>query len=51
MEDGVLCWPDWARKDVLTIYRTGVRYKVDTALTDDGTLASDHRPVFVDISL
>jgi len=26
-------------------------YKVGTSLTDDGMLASDHRPVFVDISL
>ncbi|EIN14553.1 mannose-6-phosphatase [Punctularia strigosozonata HHB-11173 SS5] len=26
-------------------------YKVDTSLTDDGTVASDHRPVFADIQI
>ena len=31
--------------------RTSDAYKVGTSLTDDGTLASDHRPVFADITL
>ncbi|ETW77398.1 hypothetical protein HETIRDRAFT_65490 [Heterobasidion irregulare TC 32-1] len=30
---------------------TGDAFKVETALTDDGVLASDHRPVFGDITL
>ncbi|TFY76737.1 hypothetical protein EWM64_g7274 [Hericium alpestre] len=30
---------------------TGEAIKVETALTDDGVIASDHRPVFGDISL
>jgi hypothetical protein len=31
--------------------RTAVdRYKVGTSLSDDGLLASDHRPVFADVS-
>lgn len=27
------------------------RYDVQTSLSDDGVLASDHRPVFVDVKL
>ncbi|KAI0771037.1 Endonuclease/exonuclease/phosphatase [Trametes elegans] len=30
---------------------TATSYKVGSSLTDDGVLASDHRPVFVDITL
>lgn len=30
---------------------TATQYKVGTSLTDDGVLASDHRPVFADITL
>ncbi|KAI0319359.1 mannose-6-phosphatase [Amylostereum chailletii] len=30
---------------------TGENFKVETSLTDDGVIASDHRPVIVDISL
>ena len=31
--------------------RTVDSYRVETALTDDGILASDHRPVFADITI
>ena len=32
-------------------YRTSNSYMVRSVLSDDGMLASDHRPVFADISL
>ena len=31
--------------------RTADAYRVGTSLTDDGVYASDHRPVFIDITL
>ena len=31
--------------------RTADGYRVESALTDDGILASDHRPVFADVSI
>lgn len=31
--------------------RTADAYKVGTSLTDDGVLASDHRPVFADVTI
>ena len=31
--------------------RTADAYKVGTSLTDDGILASDHRPVFADVTI
>ncbi|CAK5275073.1 unnamed protein product [Mycena citricolor] len=45
----------WSRIDFIFGGSNGgwesVRYKVDSALTDDGVLASDHRPVFADLVL
>lgn len=36
----------------LTTYcRTADGYRVGTSLTDDGILASDHRPVFADLTI
>lgn len=32
-------------------YRTAQGYKVESARSDDGILASDHRPVFADITI
>jgi endonuclease/exonuclease/phosphatase family metal-dependent hydrolase len=32
-------------------HRSADKYKVETSLTDDGIQASDHRPVFADISI
>ncbi|TFK72830.1 hypothetical protein BDN72DRAFT_762830 [Pluteus cervinus] len=46
---------DWTRIDF--VFGSGNRgwsadaYRVETALSDDGVLASDHRPVFADTSL
>jgi len=45
----------WARLDYVFGGSNGgwnaSKYKVGTALADDGVLASDHRPVFVDVLL
>ena len=35
----------------VVIRRTADAYRVGSSLTDDGVLASDHRPVFADITL
>ncbi|KAK7059981.1 Endo/exonuclease/phosphatase domain-containing protein, partial [Favolaschia claudopus] len=42
---------DWKRIDFAFGSKAGtcIRYKVDSALGDDGVLESDHRPVFVDL--
>jgi hypothetical protein len=32
-------------------YRTADGYRVESSRTDDGVLASDHRPVFADVTL
>ena len=36
---------------LIVVLRNATSYKVGTSLTDDGVLASDHRPVFTDITL
>lgn len=36
---------------IRALIRAVKAYKVETALADDGLLASDHRPVFADISI
>ncbi|KAH7104921.1 Endonuclease/exonuclease/phosphatase [Auriculariales sp. MPI-PUGE-AT-0066] len=45
----------WSHIDFFLAGSTGgwsvTGYKVETALTDDGLLASDHRPVFVDVTV
>jgi hypothetical protein len=40
-----------AHTDCACERRTAGRYKVGTSLADDGVLASDHRPVFTDVSI
>jgi hypothetical protein len=36
---------------LLRVRRTANAYHVGTSLTDDGVFASDHRPVFADVTL
>lgn len=41
----------WDCADAIFVYRTPQFFKVESQLTDDGVLASDHRPVIADIEV
>lgn len=43
--------PRWSYRGDDDVDREATGYRVGSALTDDGILASDHRPVFADVRI